>query len=197
MRVLLRVSLLLCICAAVAAEEQADSTPRSRAASAAKRKYDDAVAKARQEYSRRLETARAAAMNELREAMKAATRQADLDEANRINAVLGQLDQDAPPPSQGSRLTGRWQVRYGNGVQRVYEIRDDGSATWVATGTDALNRGRFQRSGSNLVFDEGPLAVERWTACGERCFIEHFDPRSSFPNEFPKTIGIATHEADR
>ena len=65
------------ICIVVAADHPGwDFT--SRAAQAAKRKYEDAESKAAQEYNRRVGAARELAIKELGEAMRAATRAGDL-----------------------------------------------------------------------------------------------------------------------
>src|SRR5687767_14264488 len=102
---------------------------QSRAAQAAKRKFEDAALKADQEFARRMTVAREAAVKELVDAMRAATRAGDLDEANKIKAAIAELNEDAPLASQGP--LGRWVVRYSNGVVRETDIRPDGTVVWV------------------------------------------------------------------
>ena len=64
---------------------------KSAAATAAVRKYDAAIAKARGDYERAAKVARDVATRELGEAIKVATRAGDLNAANEIQAEIGAL----------------------------------------------------------------------------------------------------------
>ena len=182
--------LAMLVCAVAAPDARPAGSFTSRAARAAHKKYEEAVERAKQDYDRRVEAARKVAESELADAMKAATRHGDLDEANRIKAAVGRLKPNAAVTGS-TRLLGAWQVRYANGIERTYEVRNDGTATWTEAGRAAVV-GRFKQVEPEIVYDENKLAVERWTVVGDRLFIEHFNPASGYPKARPLTLGVAT-----
>ena len=163
---------------------------KSTKAQTAKKRYDEAASRAEQEYARKMGVARDAAAKELGEAMRAATKAGDLDEANRIKQALEELTAELPPPGSGRGLVGRWEVRYSNGVRRAYEVKPDGAVTWTGGGSRG-GRGTLRRAeGGWLLPEDGDGNAERWTLSGERLFVEHFHPKQRYPKEPADVLAV-------
>ena len=193
--VLMHLVLVLVLGIADAAADQPGWDFQSRAAQAAKRKFEDAAAKAEQEYARRLNVARETAVKEFNDALRAATRAGDLDEANRVKAAIAELNEDAPVANQGP--LGRWVVRYSNGVTRETEIRPDGTVAWV-DGDRKRGQGRLQRIGGGwLLPDDGNGNAERMVVTADRLYVEHFHPASHYPKEGTRTFAVGTRSPGR
>ena len=166
-----------------------DGAPKSAAARAALRTYDDAITAARQAYARDADAAKEAATGELGEALKAATRAADLDEANRIKATIEQIagdDTQVGGEPLGARAgkspKGTWEARFLNGNRHVYEF--DGRGGLRSSLDGRVWKGRVRREGRDLVcvFD-GDDALQRFSFAGDRIFVEYFRPADRYPRE--------------
>jgi hypothetical protein len=179
-------------CALGAGDERAGWDFKSRPAQAAKKKLDELVAKAEEDYFRRVGVAREMASRELTDAMRAATKAGDLDEANKIKQALSDLAGGAPGPGSGRGLVGRWDAKYTNGYRRDYEIRPDGAIAWSeAAGPSGRGKIRREEGGAWLIPDDGAGNAERWTLVGDRVFIEHFHPSARYPKDGANHMAVA------
>ena len=165
---------------------------RTRPAQAARKRYEEAAARAEQEFSKKIATASETAIKELTEAMKTATRAADLEEANRISAAIDELKVSDPSPASAPSIVGGWRVTYTTGNVRQYRIDPDGSLSWTSDAVQGVVHGRVQRAGKEVLIDDGKGAVERLTLAGERLFVEHFFPAERFPNNPPRIMAVGT-----
>jgi hypothetical protein len=91
----------------------------------------------------------------------------------------------APPPTV---TTEHWQAKFANGIEQVYVLSSDGTATvssslWQDTGT-------IERGEGYLIIRFSQDRAERWTAVGEKMVIEHWFPASRLPTQAP-VLGIA------
>jgi hypothetical protein len=181
-------SIASCLIAAGAAGPAADDRRlKTAAANAALRKYDATVAKAKADYDKAVRPARELAVKELTDAMKAATRAGDLNEANEINAAIAALNAAAQGGADGG-LVGTWDVLYSNGHRRTYKLFPDGTVEWVGTRRTAK---AFQRGGDLLLeIESGKL--ERLSAWNGRLVLEHYYPATHYPNDPPDQIGFGT-----
>ena len=137
-----------------------------------------------------MSVAREAAVKELTDAMRGAIRAGDLEEANRINAAVAQLNEDAPVADQGP--LGRWVVRYSNGVIRETEIKPDGTLAW-ADGDGKRGRGHLQRIRDGwLLPSDGDGNAERIVVAADRLYVEHFHPAAHDPQEPTRTFAVGT-----
>ncbi len=108
---------------------------------------------------------------------------ADLD-------ALGFLQADATPEPGRSldalmpRLTGKWVVTYTNKTQHTREIHVD----------RRVNEDNRIVQGYGDILIDFPEAVERITLVGNRLFVEHFNPRSTYPDGIPAVMGVGKKE---
>jgi hypothetical protein len=161
---------------------------KSSAARSAMAKYKRAVVDAEDELVANLE-----------EAMKAATRAANLDEANRLKVAISELrgerNADAGEPVEA--LTGVWRIYFDNAHTHVLEVRGDGQA--VLAEIDGHRRdipGRVrtnQNTGDVLLrLHSGP--IERLTLARGRLVVEHYPKPDDFPEGEP-VLGIGRRVA--
>ncbi len=100
--------------------------------------------------------------------------------------ALGFLQADASPEPGRSldalmpRLTGKWIVTYTNKTQHTREIHPDRRVN-----DDA----RIVQGFGDIVIDF-PDAIERITLVENKLFVEHFNPRSTYPNGIPAVMGV-------
>lgn len=166
---------------------------KSAAATAAVRKYDAAIAKARGDYERAAKVARDVATRELGEAIKVATRAGDLNAANEIQAEIGALATAEPPAhvEVPTNLVGSWDVLYTNGYRRTYRMYADGTVEWV--GEKGRDKVKAYRQDGDLLLEIERGKLERLTPAADgRLFVEHWNPGALFPDHPPAPIGIAT-----
>ena len=102
-------------------------------------------------------------------------------------AAPGAKDKNPIPP-------GVWTVTYHpNRAVRVYTVSADGDVSFSESTTKAKLTVKDRQV--TLEFDDGKL--ERWTLGHDgRLFVEHFNPKSSFPDNPPDQIGIGTLKAE-
>ena len=91
------------------------------------------------------------------------------------------------PPTDGSlsslmpRLKGRWVVTYANRTRHTREIHEN----QLVNNRDEL----VEENGDILIVF--PNVIERITPVGDKLFVEHFNPHSTYPNGIPAVMGIA------
>jgi len=103
----------------------------------------------------------------------------------RIESRLAELSRQGPP-TDGSlsslmpRLKGRWVVTYTNRTQHTREIRENE----LVNHRDEL----VEDNGDILILF--PNVIERITLVGDKLFVEHFNPSSTYPNGIPAVMGV-------
>ena len=101
--------------------------------------------------------------------------------------ALGFLQADATPDAGRSldalmpRLTGKWIVTYTNKTQHTREIHPDRRVNE----DDRI----VQKNGNILIVF--PNVIERVTLVENKLFVEHFNPRSTYPDGIPAVMGVA------
>jgi hypothetical protein len=183
-------ALVLGLASAVAMEAATGWEFKSRAAQAAKRRYEEAIGKAEEEFAHRKNVARDAARKDLSDALRAATKAGDFDEGSRIKDALKQLDGlEVARPSR-NEIIGRWKVAYTNGHRATVDIGKDGTITW--SGGGRLTRGKVHRVGTDILAKEDVNdVVERLTLSGDRLLFEHFRPGSKYSDDNADIMGVA------
>lgn len=180
------------------AGDDADNAPKTAAAKSALRKYEKSLEKAQQAFAREAGTARKTATAELEVAMKAATRAANLDEANRIKAAIDAMRDDAAgqsgrAPRAVAGLSGSWQTVYvGPENRHVHEFRDDGTVrnTFVGHGEWTA---KLERDAAGNTVARYPQFIERYTVAGGRLYVEQFNP-ARYPDAAPGFVAIGVRD---
>lgn len=131
--------LFLCLSLIASAGEEEFKSSRVRSA---KKRYEQAVERAKQEAARKIETAKKKYQATLGREMKAATRKADLDEANKLNAEKKRLDnptqitvlnEPASVVISDPGILGNWLWNWNKGGQnKPITILKDGTITGVS-----------------------------------------------------------------
>lgn len=92
--------------------------------------------------------------------------------------------------TNSSRLVGEWLCRFLNGAIHHYKFEADGVMYW----TDPTPRKKLKTTirGKDLIveFPDDDI-IERITTNGNELQIEHFSPKSSYPEGPPATRGVA------
>jgi hypothetical protein len=145
-----------------------------------RKEFATAVQKAQAQYDAAVKSAADVHRARVQAALDRATKAGDLDRALGLRSELQGLGGDVLPlfGASGEVVPGRWRITYfPNGVRRTYVVKSSGEVTC----TEANLKGRLRRDGSSvfLDFEEGKL--ERLTFAGSRVFVEHFNPKESFP----------------
>ena len=107
---------------------------------------------------------------------------ADLD-------AIGFIQADPTPSPEPLRslealmpqLTGKWVVTYTNNTQHTREINEN---QLVNDGDEIIQ----QNEDILIVF---PNVIERITLADDKLFVEHFNPRSTYPDGIPAVMGVA------
>ena len=88
---------------------------------------------------------------------------------------------------------GTWTVTYHpNRAVRVYAVSAEGEVTFRDAGTKA----RLEVRVKEVLLDLGDGKVERWTVGRDgRLFVEHFNPKASYPGGGPDQIGVGVWKA--
>ena len=83
---------------------------------------------------------------------------------------------------------GTWTITYHpNRAIRVYTVTADGEVAL----TDFGGRGKLAVKDREVILDLSDGKLERWTLGRDgRLFVEHFNPKASYPNGPPDQIGI-------
>lgn len=89
---------------------------------------------------------------------------------------------------KGPVPTGTWVVTYHpNGAVRTYAVAADGEVTLTEFGT----KGKLVEKDREILLDLADGKLERWTLGRDgRLFVEHFNPKASYPDGRPDQIGI-------
>jgi hypothetical protein len=90
---------------------------------------------------------------------------------------------------------GTWTVTYHpNRAVRVYAVAADGGVTFAETPAKA----KLADNGKEILLDFKDGKLERWTIGKDgRLFVEHFNPRDSYPAGPPDQIGVGVWKADK
>jgi hypothetical protein len=90
---------------------------------------------------------------------------------------------------------GTWTVTYHpNRAVRVYAVGADGEVAFADTGAKA----RLVEKDKEVLLDFKDGKLERWTLGKDgRLFVEHFNPRDSYPAGPPDQIGVGVRKADK
>lgn len=157
--------------AALAKDDGAADTPRSQAAIAALKKHERAVAVADADRRRAVATADRALRDELDAALKSALKGQNLEEANRINAVLkargagGLIADDAHGLSKLLIQRKFLGYRVANHAVRRLELRRDGSI-----GEGAAFENRWRAASANTIVIGGNDFQSECVRCEDGTF---------------------------
>jgi hypothetical protein len=104
-----------------------------------------------------------------------------------VPAAPGAKDKNPIPP-------GTWTVTYHpNRAVRVYSVTAEGDVSFAEFGGKA----KLAVKDREVILDLSDGKLERWTLGHDgRLFVEHFNPKSSFPDDTPDQIGIGTRKAE-
>lgn len=89
---------------------------------------------------------------------------------------------------------GTWTVTYHpNRAVRVYTVTADGEVTLADFG----GKGKLAVKDREIILDLSDGKLERWTLGRDgRLFVEHFNPKASYPDSPPDQLGIGTLKAE-
>jgi hypothetical protein len=99
-----------------------------------------------------------------------------------LHAAPGPKDQSPVP-------AGTWTVKYHpNQAVRVYLVSADGEVSFP----DGTSKAKLTVKDREILLDFSDGKIERWTLGRDgRLFVEHFNPKSNFPDT-PDQIGVGT-----
>jgi hypothetical protein len=170
------------------AQPEADSPPfKSQSVRTGRTAYDAALEKAREEYASKAGTARKKYLEILDLATRQATRDGDLDEANRLKAeseLVAAEDFTDDFPS----LFGAWRVRWNQDLRVRYEFHRDGRVvreTW----REEPARGQLRKANDDLVIDFPNGELVRVNLAGPRLILEWYERSGSYPADYPGRYG--------
>lgn len=101
-----------------------------------------------------------------------------------IGVYQGDLPEVEPDPDRVAKLKGIWRVAYTSSAVRHYQFDDAGKVHVSGM------KGKAYIQNKDLLFDVNDGKLERATLFGNRLFIEHYNPSSTYPAEFPAALGI-------
>jgi len=195
-------------------EKEPDWNFKSKTAKSALKSYSGEIAKLNKqdeaelkkledEHKQRRKKRRLQLIMELEKALDEATKSGDLDDAIKIRDAIKVLKKGAEPPNISGPLefgksgdrpkypTGVWRIMWPNGSERLYRFSgkkvkaEDSNASWKRTGS--LTQ---KKSDLYLEFPSDD-AIERLSMVGDRLFVEHWEPKSTYPKSDPKFVGRA------
>ncbi|HLQ38302.1 MAG TPA: hypothetical protein VK348_10890, partial [Planctomycetota bacterium] len=146
----------------------------------ARQQYREAVHKLQQDYDTAVEAAAAKLRVRIQAALEQATKARQTDSAKSLLAELDSLASGALPVfgSKGDVVPGTWRVVYHPGnVRRTYVVKPGGEVACEELGLS----GNIRQEKGSLFLDLHDGKLERLTFAGARVFVEHFDPKDSFP----------------
>ncbi len=90
-------------------------------------------------------------------------------------------------------FTGTWKIKFDDNTTRTYQIDMRGAVLFVGEN----RRGQLARgaAGGGLMLDFGDGKVERLRFAGNAVSVEHFAPKTTFPNQPPALLGRGTRDA--
>jgi hypothetical protein len=175
------------------AQDIPDPGLTSALARGAMRKYDLALKEARDEYDAKTLKARRTAVQELEIAIKDITQAGNLDEANRINALIKDLDAADTGESSTAPLKGKWEVTFNTGARHTYTMRD--GMIVEQRGNEKPSTLKLKRNGNDVIAESGD-DIERFTVMGNRLVVEVFRPRSRYPNQYAEYVAVGKRVVD-
>lgn len=181
-------ALLVVICSIAVTPSDAPQGTGGDALEKARREFTAAVLKAQKDYDATVHGAADRLRPQVQAALERATKEHRLDLSKSLIAELHGLGAAALPVfgGDGKVAPGTWRVAYHpNGVTRTYVVTADGA---VSCAEGAL-RGRIRRDGADMFLDLDDGKLERITFAGGRMFVEHFNPKTSFPQLAEVGIG--------
>lgn len=89
---------------------------------------------------------------------------------------------------------GTWTVTYHpNRAVRVYTASAEGEVSFAESGT----KGKLAVKDRDILLDLSDGKLERWTLGRDgRLFVEHFNPKATYPAGPPDQIGIGVRKAE-
>jgi hypothetical protein len=150
--------------------------------------YDSALEKAREEYLAQADSARKRYLETLESAVRQATRDGDLDEANRLK---GESERVASEDYSGNvrPLWGAWRVRWNQDLHVLYEFHRDGRVTRESWRENEPTRGGLRRAGPDLLIDFPNGELIRVNRAGPRLILEWYERAGSYPAAYPGRYG--------
>lgn len=146
----------------------------------ARQQYRDAVRKAQQDHDAAIEAAAAKLRTRLQAAIEQATKARQMDTVKTLLAELESLAPGALPVfgTKGDVVQGTWSVAYhAGGAKRTYVVKAGGEVACAELGLS----GSIRQENGKLMLDLHDGKLERLTFAGGRMFVEHYDPKDSFP----------------
>lgn len=92
------------------------------------------------------------------------------------------------------RYAGVWSVKYGNGTVRIYSISPEGMLN-VAEENGVRITPRIAKitlRGTDFMVESAEGTIERLTLAGGKLIVEHFNPKTSYPNSAPALRATGT-----
>lgn len=160
---------------------------KSSTVRSARSTLDAALAAARKDFDQKYLAAQKKYLDVLEAAVKQATKDGDLQEANKLNLELRAVA-TAPYAGGVPALTGAWRMRWGDQGSTNYTFTDDGNVSRELR--DAPTQGVLRRSGDDLVIDFGDQSLMRVNLAGQRLFLEYWGKQTDAPQRFPNQIGV-------
>ncbi len=91
------------------------------------------------------------------------------------------------------RFEGLWTIRYDNGVVRKVSIDANDVITTLEEGNQPRNlKAKLATNGGEGLVDWGDGSIEKMTLANAKLVIEHFNPKSLYPNGPPtrRAVGV-------
>lgn len=157
----------------------------------ARQEFAATVRKAQADYDAVVQAAAEKLRPRLETALERATKARQLDAAKALMTEIEGLGAGALPvfgAGGGDAVPGTWLVKYHpNGVRRTYVVKPSGDVS-CTEGTSTFT-GKIKKDGAGLLLDFNDGKLERLTFAGNRVFVEHYDPKGSFPQLAQVAIG--------
>ncbi|MCA9052271.1 MAG: hypothetical protein KDA75_00470 [Planctomycetaceae bacterium] len=140
------------------------------------KQFDDSFRAAQQKYLAAVDVA-----------VKQATRDGDLAEANKLS-IEQKLVADSPIGGGVPSLVGAWNVRWSAKGFTPYTFSDNGDV--LRQLKDAPTAGVLRRRGDDLIIDFGDQSIMRVNLTRPRLILEYWEKQTDFPHRYPNQIGV-------
>lgn len=160
---------------------------KSSTVRSARTAFDSAITSARKDFDQKYRSAQQKYVNVLETAIKLATKDGDLAEANKLDLELRTVT-TAPYAGSVPALVGDWRMRWGNQGITMYTFRDDG--TVYRELKDAAKQGTLRRIGNDLLVDFADQSLMRVNLAESRLVLEYWQSAASYPDRFPNMFGV-------
>ena len=193
-----RFAVLLCVLtasAALASDSREEWGFKTVAAKTAMRGYDRDVEQARAAYEHELDLAQRELIADLRGVRDRMIRGGNPGEAVRLEKAIEHYTSRYGVDDDSSWPTGSWRVVFTQSDwQFGYRFDGDNTAQRIGPAGELLKTMKMvRRNGHFLILYDQDQRLERITFCGEDLmFVEHFNPKSSYPNGAPEEMGRGT-----